>query len=198
MKESRKLKWKHAVKYGVILGLISVIVSLLVYITDFVTSSIWAGVYIFLITLIINFIALIFILKDYRDKLLNGYMKYGRGVAFSIILGLYSSIIIVLYSLLFNYVIDPDYQKNTFEKTQSMMYDYYVNMGMSEDQIDMIMERMEESQGKSPIIGIVATIPATIIYIVILSLIVSAFIKRNPDPYNQVMAEINDNDTQIN
>ena len=99
----------------------------------------------------------------------------------------------MLYSLLFNYVIDPDYQKNTFEKTQSMMYDYYNSVGMSEDQIDKIMDRMNESQGKSPVLGVIASIPATIIYMLIISLIASAFIKKNPDPYLAAMSEIEDN-----
>ncbi|MFH2144116.1 MAG: DUF4199 domain-containing protein [Bacteroidota bacterium] len=195
MENSPSSLFKDSIKYGIILGLISIILSVLIYVFDLVTISLWSGAIVGLLTLIVYFIAILILIKNYRDKILGGFLKYGRGLAFGTITGIYAAILIAAYTFLFNEVIDPDYQKNTMEKVSEMTVDYLYKAGLPDDQIEKTIDMMQTKEIPSAMSASLLSIPGNIIFVFIVSLIAAAFAKKKKDPYLSAMEEIEDNDT---
>lgn len=182
--------FKDSIKYGIILGMISIIISVLVYIFDLVTISIWSGALVGLLNIVIYFIVMLILLKNYRDKVLHGFMNYGKGILFATITAVYASLIIAVYTFLFNEVIDPDYQKNIMEKITEMTVDNLYQAGLPDDQIEKIIDDMQSREIPSSTKSALLSIPGNIILVLIVSLIAAAFAKKKKDPYLAAMEEV--------
>jgi len=173
--------WKDAVTPSIIFALISIIVSLVVYFFDLATKSLFAGLYIILFSTIINFILLLFLTKKYRNDILGGFIKYGKALLFGLIIGIYSSILVASYNYVFSTVIDTEYQKHTNEKAQVMTANYMLEKGIPESKVNEIVDKMKEKELPSPIKTSLISIPATIFFVFIISLITSAIVKREQE-----------------
>jgi hypothetical protein len=187
--------FKDSIKYGIILGMISIIISVLVYIFDLVTISIWSGALVGLLNIVIYFIVMLILLKNYRDKVLHGFMNYGKGILFATITAVYASLIIAVYTFLFNEVIDTDYQKNIMEKITEMTVDNLYQAGLPDDQIEKIIDDMQSREIPSSAKSALLSIPGNIILVLIVSLIAAAFAKKKKDPYLAAMEEVELNET---
>lgn len=195
MEKAKSSVFKDTIKYGIMIGLISIIISVLLYIFDLVAISFWLDIIIGLFNIVIYFIIMLVLMKKYRDKVLNGFMKYGRGIAFAAISGLYAAILVAIYTFLFNEVIDPDYQKNIMERMNEMKVDYLYQAGLPDDQIDKIIDEMQSQKIPSTTKSALLSILGNMILILIVSLIAAAFAKKKKDPYLAAMEEVELNET---
>ncbi len=164
-------------RYGVIGGLIFVVYGLLGNIIGFARPS--AG----MMSLVLNglislalYIGLMVIaIRHYRDNENGGAVTFGQGF----LIGLGIALIVAVFSAVFNYIymnfIEPDYLEITLREMESM----YESLGMSEEQLEMMMEEAQKnmSPGKMLMQGILFSG----IFGAIVAAIVAAILKRNPD-----------------
>jgi hypothetical protein len=85
--------------------------------------------------------------------------------------------------------IDPEYTDKVIEASKSWWYDYLNNMGAPDASIEDTMNRLDRQQANStPMKSFFQSIYTSIIFGLILSLITSAFIKKNPKPFSETPA----------
>ena len=192
MEEKKTSIFKLALVPGIILGVVLIIISLISYIFDLVTMGIYAGLVISLASFVIRIIVLVIYSKKYRDEILGGFIKYGKALVFCIIMGIYASVVISAYSFAFNTVIDPDYTKNVTEKVQNMTVENLYEKGLPDEMIEATIEKMESKEFPSPVKTSLLTIPIGIFYTLLAGLLSSIFVKKNEDPYQNAMQDIDE------
>ena len=181
--EKKTSLWQFTMTYGAILGIVSIIFSIILYITGFMPYNFKR----IILTAIIGFtIMIIFIVvgtKTYRDKVLGGTISYGKALITGMLIVVFSTILGSFYNLIFNMFIDPEYTNKVFEATKSWMYDYMNNMGVPDGQIEQAIDGIEEQQANyTPLKSFFQSLYFSVIVGFVLSLITSAFIKKNPNP----------------
>ena len=178
MEEQTKTPFlKPALIYGAIYGFASILLSVIFYLLNLQFKT-WPQ----LVSIVVIIVVLVYTLKAYRDEYLGGFASFGQLLLMALGIAVVATILSTIYQLILVNYIDPDY----LEKSQQFIYERYANDSrFSEAQIDMMMERMDNSGGmgrlirRSLIWGTVVTF--------ILGMIVSAFIKKEKNPVdNQV------------
>jgi len=168
MEEKKSSLWKIALNWGVIMGIVLIIYNLIMYFLDLSLEQ-WVGwvSYIFMIGVIV--LATI----NYRDKELGGVITYGQALGFGVMVVLFASVIQAIYTYLFMTFIDPEFVNKILAMTEEKM----IEQGIPEDQIEMGLAMQKKFM--SPIIMSLITIPASVFFGLIFSLITSAFLKKN-------------------
>jgi len=172
MEENKTSLMKQAMTFGAIIGLALVVYSILLYIAG-LTFSKRLG----FIQYIVLFIGIYWGSRNYRDKALDGFIKYGRALS----LGVWISIFVGIITLFFNFImlryIDPGlidkYMAIAEESMEGSRF-------LSADQIEDGLEKSRK------LMTSVWSVPIGLISFVaigfVMSLITSAFVKRNPNP----------------
>jgi hypothetical protein len=175
--------------YGAILGIVSIIFSLFLYMAGIMPYNLKRIILIGLISLIIMIAFLVVGTKAYRDKVLGGTITYWNAVLVGMLIIVFSTILGSFYNLIFNLFIDPEYTDKVIEASKSWWYDYLNNMGAPDASIEDTMNRLDRQQANStPMKSFFQSIYTSIIFGLILSLITSAFIKKNPKPFSETPA----------
>jgi len=178
MDENVKLPFlKPGLLYGAIMGLIGILYSVLMYVMNIMFEG-WVGLVSFAITIIV----LVFLLRAYRNEYLGGFAGYGRLVLMSLMIGLVSAIIGVLFNYLLYTVIDPDLLQKSLTITESKLLD---NPRVPENMIDSIMERTERNMqpGRMAVTGLIAGT----LFPGVIGLIAAIFLKKEAEnPMNDV------------
>jgi drug/metabolite transporter (DMT)-like permease len=166
--EPKKSALSTALKYAIITALASFIFSIIIYATHMYLNSWiqWIG-------LVILLVGLIFVVRERRDKDLNGYITFGEAFSIGFLFCMVLSVFSVLINLLMTQVIAPDMMAEILKNTEQQMID----KGMPDDQIEMAMKytRMFTTPMAQAIVGIIFTA----FFGAILSLIVAAIFKKN-------------------
>ncbi len=184
--EKKQSLLQFTMTYGVILGIVSVIFSLIMYMTGFMPYNIKRAVLVGLITLIITIIFLVTGTKSYRDKILNGTITYWNAVMVGLLIVVFSAILSSFYSLIFNLYIDPEYMNKVTEASKNWWYDYLNRVGATDYQIEDTMNKLDKQMAdSSPIKSFFKGLYMSAILGLILSLITSAFVKKNPNPFSE-------------
>lgn len=166
MEEHKKSMASHASKYGSMLGAILVAFSLLLYIL-----SVKPGNPVSMIDYLF-FIGILFIgIKSYRD-VKGGYIKYGNALAMGVLISLFASIIFAFYTYIYFKFLDP----GAVDKIFAMMQEKWAEQGIDEDKTVQMVEMMRKFMG--PVFMALSAIINTVFRGVILSLILSIFLKK--------------------
>jgi hypothetical protein len=163
--------WKHTLTNGVILGLVLIIYTVLLYITN-LTFNLSLG----LLSYVIIIGGIFLGTKSYRDKVLDGAITYGNALVVGILIAVFAGILSALFSYILTTWIDP----GMVEKGFKVMEEKFLSRGMSEDQVEMIMNRARENAStiKTLLYGIIGSaVIGTII-----SLITAAILKKEKNP----------------
>jgi len=169
--ESTPSIWKTCLKYGLILGLVSIVFSVLIYMFD-LTFATWT----IIPSLLLSFIVLFLLQRSYRDTYNNGFITYGKSLGVGVVIFIYASVIIAIYTYLLYTVIDP----GMIDKQMAMAADKMVAKGIPEASMDAAL-KMQEKMLKPWIISLMG-IFTTIFYGFILSLISSIFVAKQGNP----------------
>ena len=124
--------------------------------------------------------------KAFRDHELNGNISYGRALGYSVVILTVATLISIIYSYLMMTVIDPD----MVNKIQAIGEEKMLERGMTDEQIEMAQKM--NSKFMSPGIMMTFAFVGMMIFGTILALITSAFVKKEGDPYNAAMEDINE------
>jgi hypothetical protein len=163
--------WKANLTNGLILGLAGVVYSLIVYFMDLSLNKAQGFVFI-----AIEGVILFFLLKSYRDSYKHGQITYGESMGAGVIICLYYSIIMALFAYLLYSVIDTGLIARQLAMTEEAMQ----KKGMPQASIDVAMN----FQGKimKPALIAPLSILGNMMWGVVLSLIVSIFIRKEGNP----------------
>lgn len=179
--EDKSSFWKNSLKHGLIVGLAMVIYGILLYILELNLNQ--ALGYINYVILIAGFILGT---KAFRDNELNGSISYGRAFGYSVIILLVATVISIIYSYLLMNVFDPE----IIEKMKALGEEKMLERGMTDEQIEMAQQMNSKfmKPGFMMIVGFIA-----MMFIgTILALITSAFVKKEGDPFQEAMKDVNE------
>ena len=181
IKENTNTFGKNAMTYGAITGFALVIISLLFYLFHSQNSQYQS----FLIYLMLG-VGIYVGTKNFRDKSLDGYIKYYRSLGSGVLISLCASFILAFYYYILYKVVDPS---SILDLIQTME-ENLINQGMPDDQIEMFIKILNKTM--TPGALAFAYIFSITFYGTILSLILSFFIKKdkNQEPFEEAMNEI--------
>lgn len=163
--------WKANLKNGLILGLIGIIYTLVMYFLDLSLNNIQGYVFI-----LIQIVVLYFLVKMYRDNFLHGMISFGQALGAGVVICLYYSIIIAIFTYILYAFIDT----NLIDKMLAMTEEKLLNSGLSQSQIDASMtvqSRIMKPGFMAPI-----SIFGNMFQGLIMSLIVAAFVRKEGNP----------------
>lgn len=179
MESNRPSILRPAMTYGLIIALIIIFLAVVGWISG-LEGKTWLG----WINWAIYFVALYFCLRNWRDQHLGGYIRYGQSLSAGILFMFFASVIYGFYNVIYLTWIDP----TAVERMLDIMEEEYYRRGFTEEQVSAAMNFATKLRG--PGMQFFSVIIGTTFIGVIISLIVSIFIKREGDPYRQAMSEI--------
>lgn len=171
---------KSSLTYGAYLGLISIFLSVVIWAGGVIESmGIFGGIIIGLLSLVVSFIIVLLFAKAYRNKEMGGYITFGQAFQFTFLVIVFSTIISMIYTYIFNAFIAPDYMENLMAVMQEKTMAYMEKVGAPEAQIDKAIAKLEEiptiwkTLRQTALSGLIGG--------TIVALIVSAIVKKKED-----------------
>jgi hypothetical protein len=169
--EEKVNPWKSNLTNGLILGLVGVVYSLIIYFLDLTFNKVQSPVF-----LIIQVAMLYFLLKSYRDNYMHGQITFGQSVGAGVIICLYYAIIMAIFTYILYAVIDTGLTAKQLAFTESKM----IEKGVPQASIDAGMAI--QAKIMKPAILAPLTIFGSMLWGVIISLLVSIFVKKEGNP----------------
>jgi hypothetical protein len=161
---------KSTMTSGAIMGFGLIVFSFLTYIAGLNENKVLN-----LFTYVILIGGIVYGIKQARDKINNGFISYGHAVGAGTLVALFASIILAFYVFILMKYVDGSILAKTMELAQQK----WSEGGMSEDQIESLTKMMETFM--TPGLAAFGTIFSLTFFGTIISLIVSAFMKKEPD-----------------
>jgi hypothetical protein len=169
--EEKVSVWKANLQNGIILGLTGVVFSLLMYFLDqSFNKSI--GYLFFLVQGVILF----FLIKSYRDNQLHGYINYGHSLGSGVIIFLYYSIIMAIFTYILYKYIDPELVKKQLALSEEMLMKRNTQQAAMDAALAM-QKKMMVPEFIAPI-----SILGNMFFGTIITLIVSIFTRKEGNP----------------
>jgi hypothetical protein len=173
MEDNKTSLMKHVMTYGAIIGLALVVYSVLLYITG-LTFNKSLG----LIQYVVLFAGIYLGTKAYRDKVLGGFITYGKALGLGVLISVFVGIITVFFNFIMLRFVDP----GLIDKYMAIMEETYQNSRfIPAGQVDAILEKSREAMTA------VWALPVGVLSFsfigFIISLITSAFVKKDPNPF---------------
>ncbi len=171
MEQDRSIIFKNAMQAGLYVGVAAIIYNLLLYISGVEYYNPFSSAsYLPFLSFVILFAGMLYFSKKYRDDILGGYISYGNAVGYGVLIAFFYSVIVITYSWVFTKFIDPDIEATIRDLTEQYMLD----QGMKESQVEKVIAMQDKMQGAALIISLVVYT----FFGLILSLISSAFVKK--------------------
>ncbi len=173
--------WKTAASHGLAVGMLLVLIALISWKGSFEEAG-WMRY--------LNWFAIIgslyYSMKVWRDRFMGGVIKYGQALGYGVAVMFLASIIFGFYNIIYMNYLDPDSVARSLE----MLEESYYEMGFSEARIEMAMEMASALQ--TPVFQAFSTVFGTTLMGTFMSLIVALVIRRDGDPFQSAMKNIND------
>jgi Protein of unknown function (DUF4199) len=169
--EQKVNPWKLNLTNGLILGLVGVVYSLLMYFLGLSLNKTQGYVF-----MIIQIALLYFLLKSYRDNYMHGQITFGQSVGASVIICLYYAVIMAVFTYILYTFIDT----GLTAKQMALAEETLVKKGMPQATIDTAMSM--QAKFMKPGIMAIFVIFGSMLWGVILSLIISIFVKKEGNP----------------
>lgn len=174
--------WKTASTHGLIVGLILIGFALLVWIAG-VQQSVWLRY----INWAIVIGSVYYSMKTWRDQFMNGVIRYGQALGYGVAVMLFASFVFALYNVVYMNILDPE----SIQRSMDILEQSYYELGWDEDRIELALELAGGMQ--TPVFQAVSTIFGTTFLGLLVSLLVATFVKREGDPFDYAMKEVQDN-----
>ncbi|TAL64610.1 MAG: DUF4199 domain-containing protein [Bacteroidetes bacterium] len=169
--EEKVNAWKTNLTNGLIMGLAGIAYSLLIYFLNLTFNKAQGIVFV-----LIQIGLLYFLLKSYRDNFRHGQITYGQSVGAGVIICLYYSLIMAVFTYILYTVIDSGLVSKQLAFAEEAM----VKKGIPQSAIDAGMAI--QTKIMKPAIMAPISIFGSMIWGVIISLLVSIFIKKEGNP----------------
>jgi hypothetical protein len=163
------------VKYGVISGILFVAFTTLTYTLNFSMFNAFYGIVSFIFTFGLIITMMVLAMNEIKRKILNGNISYLQ----CLISGFITGVIAFYISGVFNYIlfgmIDKEYMPQQIEKFAEMLQQY----NMDADKLQLQIEKMRNNL--DPIKQFVTSLYSSPLIALVISAIVSIFIKKKDD-----------------
>jgi len=174
--------WKTASTHGLIVGLILIGFALLVWIAGLQQSA-WLRY----TNWILVFASVYYSMKTWRDQFLDGFIRYTQALKYGVVVMLFASIVFALYNVIYMNILDPE----SIQRSMDILEESYYELGWDEDRIELAIELAGGMQ--TPMFQAVSTVFGTTFLGLLVSLIVATFVRREGDPFDHAMKEVQDN-----
>lgn len=169
--EEKVNPWKSNLTNGLILGLVGIMYSLVMYFLDLTFNPVQGYIFI-----VVQIGMIYFLLKSYRDNFMHGQITYGQSLGAGMIIFLYSSIIVAVYTYLLYTVIDSGLVAKQMAFQEAEM----VKRGIPQASIDAGMAM--QAKLLKPAIIAPLSILGSMFWGLIVSLLISIFIRKEGNP----------------
>jgi len=169
--EEKVSVWKANITNGLIFGLIYIVYTLIMYFLDLSLNRTQG--YVFLAA---EVIILYLMVKSYRDSYLHGYIKYGQSVGAGVVIFLYFSVIVAVFTYILYKFIDP----GLIDRQLTMAEEILSRRGMNQEMIDASMNIQKKIM--IPEFIALASIVNNMFMGTIMSLLVSIFTRKEGNP----------------
>jgi len=172
MKKGNVLQF--SLTWGVISAIFFLIFSVIIYVANLQGSTAVS-----LINMALFGGVFVFVIKKFRDQEQEGYLLFGQGVAISAIMG----VVISLLSSIYTYILMAFYDKGLIEKILIESENSMIDQGLDDAQIDAAMEMTAKFM--TPGFITISAFFSTIIMAIVIGLIVSAILKKQPPVFSE-------------
>ena len=173
MEHQKPAVGKFAMNYGIILGVVMIALSVISYVTgQALEGAQWPQVVYYIVFPIV----IMYAISVYKKNNAN-VLTLGDAIKLGVLIGIISAIVNVLYGLIFNYVIDPEFMGQLLELTKDKMIEQ--NPNMTQAQIDQSMGFVEMMF--NPFLGSAIWIAMSALFGLIWSLIGGLVMRSNPN-----------------
>ena len=169
--EEKVNPWKTNLTNGLIMGLIGIVYSLIIYFLGLSFNKVQGPVFI-----VVQIAILYFLLKSYRDNYMHGQITFGQAVGAGVIICLYYALIMAVFTYILYTVIDPGLTAKQLAFAEEAM----VKKGVPQAGIDAAMAI--QAKIMKPAILAPLTVFGSMLWGVIISLVVSIFVKKEGNP----------------
>jgi len=171
--ENKPSLFQHTMTWGAITGIVLIVYSLILYLAHQTYNQALGFLsYVLLIAgIIIGSMA-------YRDKVLGGFISYKDAFVTGLLITIFAGILSSFFSFILIRYIDPSVVEQSMAKAEEKL----IARGMSEDDIEMAMEKSREFMG-SPLMVLVGLLSFAFIGTII-SLITAAIVKKEASPFD--------------
>jgi hypothetical protein len=166
--------------YALIMAIAQIVVSLISFFLGYQTDKINNGGWFGIIPLIVSIVILFLGIKAVREEQAGKYLTYGKGVGTGVLISLYAGLIGALYTYVHFTYINPNFPDYLIEASRIK----WAAAGMSESKMEAAEKGLR--MFTKPLLQSVFGIIASVFFGLILSLIISAFLKRNPPGESEV------------
>ena len=168
--ETQKLSTgKFAMNYGLILGVVMILISIITYVTGLALEGAqWPNWIYYIIFPII----VIYAISQYKKHNAN-LLSLGEAIKVGLTIAVVSALVNIIYGLIFNYVIDPEFMGQMADVIRDKMLE---NPGMTEELVDQQMKFVEIFM--NPLLGSAMFIGLSMIFGLIYSLIAGLIMKK--------------------
>jgi hypothetical protein len=163
--------WKANLTNGLIMGLTGIVYTLIIYFLDLTINKVQG--YVFMVVLVV---LLYFLVKSYRDNYMHGMITFGQALGAGLIIFLYYSVIMALFTYILYTVIDPDLTGKMLAAGEEAM----VKKGIPQAQIDAGMA-IQVKIMKPAIMALIGILSSMFTGFII-SLLVAAFVRKEGNP----------------
>ncbi len=168
--ETQKLSTgKFAMNYGLILGVIMILIAVVTYVTGMTLDGVQWPQYLYYI---IFPIVIIYAISQYKKHNAN-VLSLGEAIKIGVVIAAISAIVYIIYGLIFNYIIDPDFMTQMMDVVRDKMLE---NPDITEEMVDQQMKFVEMFM--NPLVGSAFWIAASMIFGLIYSLIAGLVMKK--------------------
>jgi lysylphosphatidylglycerol synthetase-like protein (DUF2156 family) len=172
MIENKSNFWKNSLIFGCLVGITLITMSVVLVLTGKFSSRLqYAGYLILVAGIAVGTL-------NFRDKYSGGFLTYGRSLASGVLISATAGFLLGIFSFIYAKYVNPGFIEEIMQQVQIE----WERQGMSEDQM-----RIAEKATRwlmQPGMLIFMTLLGYSFWGTILSLIVSAFVKRDPPPFN--------------
>lgn len=137
MEEQKLATGKYAMNYGVILGVVMILISVVMYVTGMALEGTQWPQYLYYL---IFPVTIIYAINEFKKKNANT-LTLGEGIKVGVLIGVISALVYIVYSLIFNYVIDPEFMGQVLEMAKDKMLEQ--NPDMTEEMAQQGMKFIE-------------------------------------------------------
>lgn len=127
---------KFAVNYGLILGVIMVVIAIIMYASDMILEGKQWPQYLYYI---IFPVVIIYAISQYKKNNAN-ILSLSDSLKVGVIIAIISGLVYMVYGVIFNYFIDPEFIDKVIETTREKMLE---NPNMTEEAADKGMKFVE-------------------------------------------------------
>ncbi len=168
--------------YALIMAIAQIVVSLISFFLGYQTDKINSGAWFGIIPAVVSIVILVLGIKAVREEQEGKYLSYGKGVGTGVLISLYAGLIGAIYAYIHFTYVNPNFPDYLIEASRIK----WAAAGMQESQ----MEGAEKGvrMFTKPVIQAVLNPLFSVFFGLIFSLIIAAFLKRNPPEDGKVVA----------